>query len=129
MCFSVDGFYSENKVVKDGRIAPMSQSGYMPSFMLERLSDVKKMRAKNIEMENGTSVSKALRVHSETLRTRRRQQVEEEAAKTAVKLAEAELIAAVNRAIAAGKEEGEAFRETYGDSRAALFERWRATLR
>jgi tight adherence protein C len=34
----------------------------------------------------GTSVSKALRVHSETLRTRRRQQVEEEAAKTAVKL-------------------------------------------
>ncbi len=34
----------------------------------------------------GTSVSKAMRVHSETLRTRRRQQVEEEAAKTAVKL-------------------------------------------
>jgi Flp pilus assembly protein TadC len=34
----------------------------------------------------GTSVSKALRVHSETLRTRRRQQVEEQAAKTAVKL-------------------------------------------
>jgi tight adherence protein C len=34
----------------------------------------------------GTSVAKALRVHSETLRTRRRQQVEEEAAKTAVKL-------------------------------------------
>ncbi len=34
----------------------------------------------------GTSVAKALRVHSETLRTRRRQQVEEEAAKTSVKL-------------------------------------------
>ena len=34
----------------------------------------------------GTSVSKALRVHAETLRTRRRQQVEEQAAKTAVKL-------------------------------------------
>jgi tight adherence protein C len=34
----------------------------------------------------GTSVSKGLRVHAETLRTRRRQQVEEEAAKTAVKL-------------------------------------------
>ncbi len=34
----------------------------------------------------GTSVARALRVHSETLRTRRRQQVEEEAAKTAVKL-------------------------------------------
>ena len=34
----------------------------------------------------GTSVAKAMRVHSETLRTRRRQQVEEEAAKTAIKL-------------------------------------------
>jgi tight adherence protein C len=34
----------------------------------------------------GTSVARALRVHSETLRTRRRQQIEEEAAKTAVKL-------------------------------------------
>jgi tight adherence protein C len=34
----------------------------------------------------GTSVAKALRVHSETIRTRRRQQIEEEAAKTAVKL-------------------------------------------
>jgi uridine phosphorylase len=54
ICFSVDGFYSENKVIKDGRIAPMSQSGYMPSFMADRLSDVKKMGAKNIEMENGT---------------------------------------------------------------------------
>jgi len=52
--FSVDGFYSENKVVIDGRIAPMSQSGYMPSFMVDRLADVKKMGAKNIEMENGT---------------------------------------------------------------------------
>jgi tight adherence protein C len=34
----------------------------------------------------GTSVSKILRVHSDTLRTQRRQKVEEEAAKTAVKL-------------------------------------------
>ncbi len=41
-------------IVKDGKIAPMSQSGYMPSFMVDRLSDVKKMGAKNIEMENGT---------------------------------------------------------------------------
>ncbi|MCU0852675.1 MAG: nucleoside phosphorylase [Thermoplasmata archaeon] len=52
--FSVDGFYSENKVMKDGRLAPMSQSGYMPSFMTDRLADVKKMGAKFIEMENGT---------------------------------------------------------------------------
>lgn len=34
----------------------------------------------------GTSVSKTLRVHSDTLRTKRRQQVEEQAAKTTVKL-------------------------------------------
>lgn len=54
LCFSVDGFYSENKVIKEGRIAPMSQSGYMPSFMKERLADVKAMGVKNIEMENGT---------------------------------------------------------------------------
>lgn len=54
VCFSVDGFYSENKVLRDGKIAPMSQSGYMPSFMTERLADVKAMGAKNIEMENGT---------------------------------------------------------------------------
>jgi len=54
VCFSVDGFYSENKVVGDGGLAPMSASGYMPSFMEHRLSDVKKMGAKNIEMENGT---------------------------------------------------------------------------
>jgi tight adherence protein C len=34
----------------------------------------------------GTSVSKTLRVHADTLRTKRRQQVEEQAAKTTVKL-------------------------------------------
>jgi tight adherence protein C len=34
----------------------------------------------------GTSVSKTLRVHSDALRTKRRQQVEEQAAKTSVKL-------------------------------------------
>ena len=51
---SVDGFYSENKILVNGRISPMSQSGYMPSFMTSRLADAKMMRAKNIEMENGT---------------------------------------------------------------------------
>jgi len=54
VCFSVDGFYSENKILKDGKLAPMSQSGYMPSFMADRLGDVRRMGAKNIEMENGT---------------------------------------------------------------------------
>jgi tight adherence protein C len=34
----------------------------------------------------GTSVAKSLRVHSDTLRTQRRQQAEEQAAKTTVKL-------------------------------------------
>jgi tight adherence protein C len=34
----------------------------------------------------GTSVTKTLRIHSETLRMKRRQQVEEQAAKTSVKL-------------------------------------------
>ncbi|HEX9907603.1 MAG TPA: nucleoside phosphorylase [Thermoplasmata archaeon] len=54
ICLSVDGFYSENKVVRDGKLSPMSQSGYMPSFMIDRLSDAKKMGIKNMEMENGT---------------------------------------------------------------------------
>jgi len=54
VCFSVDGFYSENKVLVGGKISPMSQSGYMPSFAVDRLADVKMMGAKNIEMENGT---------------------------------------------------------------------------
>jgi tight adherence protein C len=34
----------------------------------------------------GTSISKTLRIHSDTLRTQRRQQIEEQAAKTSVKL-------------------------------------------
>ena len=54
VCFSVDGFYSENKVLNNGKVAPMSQSNYMPSFMVDRLADVKAMGVKNIEMENGT---------------------------------------------------------------------------
>ncbi len=54
VCLSVDGFYSENKVLKSGKVAPMSQSGYMPSFSENRLADAKAMGVKNIEMENGT---------------------------------------------------------------------------
>jgi uridine phosphorylase len=54
VCLSVDGFYSENKTLSDGKISPMSQSGYMPSFMVNRLGDAKAMRVKNIEMENST---------------------------------------------------------------------------
>lgn len=51
---SVDGFYSENKVLKDGKIASMSGSGYMISSMVDRLADAKMMGVKNIEMENAT---------------------------------------------------------------------------
>ncbi len=54
VCLSVDGFYSENKVLVDGKVAPMSQCGYMPSFMTDRLADSKKIGVRNIEMENGT---------------------------------------------------------------------------
>jgi uridine phosphorylase len=54
VCLSVDGFYSENKILMGGKVAPMSQCGYMPSFMAERLADAKRMGIKNIEMENGT---------------------------------------------------------------------------
>ena len=54
VCLSIDGFYSENKVLKDGKIAPMSQTGYMLSSMVDRLSDAKRMGVKNIEMENST---------------------------------------------------------------------------
>jgi len=53
ICMSVDGFYSENKVLVDGKVAPMSRSGYMPSFTVDRLADAKMMGVKNIEMENG----------------------------------------------------------------------------
>lgn len=51
---SVDGFYSENKIMTESKVSPMSQSGYMPSFMVNRLADAKMMNVKNIEMENGT---------------------------------------------------------------------------
>ncbi|MGQ9588477.1 MAG: nucleoside phosphorylase [Thermoplasmata archaeon] len=54
ICLSVDGFYSENKVLKDGKLAAMSHADYMPSFMVSRLADVKQMGVKNIEMENAT---------------------------------------------------------------------------
>lgn len=54
VCLTVDGFYSENKVLMGGKVAPMSQCGYMPSFMTEKLADAKMMGIKNIDMENGT---------------------------------------------------------------------------
>jgi len=51
--FSVDGFYSENKVLgKKGENLSMSHGGLQLEGRESRLSDVKAMGAKNIEMEN-----------------------------------------------------------------------------
>jgi tight adherence protein C len=52
-----------------------------------RVDTVRALAALIIQADKfGTSVGKALRTHAETLRTRRRQEVEEQAAKTTVKL-------------------------------------------
>lgn len=53
--FSVDGFYSENKVLgENDSMISMSHGGYMLKEREYRLRDVKMMGAKNIEMENAT---------------------------------------------------------------------------
>ena len=53
--FSVDGFYSENKVLgKNDEIISMSHDGYQLKDRMSRLADAKAMGAKNIEMENAT---------------------------------------------------------------------------
>jgi tight adherence protein C len=51
------------------------------------VDSVKKLVAVLVQSEQlGTSIAKTLRVHSDTLRTQRRQEVEEKAAKTTIKL-------------------------------------------
>jgi uridine phosphorylase len=53
--FSVDGFYSENKVLgKNGKNISMSHGGLQLEGRENRLADAKAMGAKNIEMENAT---------------------------------------------------------------------------
>lgn len=51
---SVDGFYSENKVIDGGRIGSMSHGGFMLPSRKEVLADAKMLGVKNIEMELGT---------------------------------------------------------------------------
>lgn len=51
---SVDGFYSENKVVDKGKIGSMSHAGFMLPSRKEVLADAKMLGVKNIEMELGT---------------------------------------------------------------------------
>lgn len=51
---SVDGFYSENRVVEKGGVASMSHGGFMLPSRRDSLLEAKKLGAKNIEMELGT---------------------------------------------------------------------------
>jgi uridine phosphorylase len=58
--WSVDGFYSRNKVVGEGgEIGPMSFGGYAQSWMNELLLDMKRARVLNIEMESSTLLTLA----------------------------------------------------------------------
>lgn len=50
----VDGFYSENKMLSEGELIPMSFKGFQLGERGQRLLDVKAMGAKNVEMESGT---------------------------------------------------------------------------
>ncbi len=51
---SVDGFYSENRILSGDRILPMAHGGFMLSNTAGNLEDARKMGVKNIEMEMGT---------------------------------------------------------------------------
>jgi uridine phosphorylase len=52
--FSVDGFYAENKILKEGELLSMSHNGFMLPSRQGRLGDVAAMGALHIEMENST---------------------------------------------------------------------------
>jgi uridine phosphorylase len=51
---SVDGFYSENRVISNGKMGSMAHNGFMLSSRENDLLDAKRMNVKNIEMEMGT---------------------------------------------------------------------------
>lgn len=51
---SVDGFYSENRVVEKGVLGSMSHRGFMLPSRRDDLIDAKQLGVKNIEMELGT---------------------------------------------------------------------------
>lgn len=51
---TVDGFYSENRILKDGGMISMSHNGYMPPGGENSIAEAKRMNVKNIEMEMGT---------------------------------------------------------------------------
>ena len=53
--WSVDGFYARNKVLGEGdQLISMSYGGYEQSWMNDKLRDMKKARALNVEMESST---------------------------------------------------------------------------
>ncbi|MBX8633520.1 MAG: nucleoside phosphorylase [Candidatus Thermoplasmatota archaeon] len=54
LTLSVDGFYSENKIIDKGIIKSMSHLGFALSGTENSLGDAKKLGVKNIEMEMGT---------------------------------------------------------------------------
>jgi uridine phosphorylase len=54
LTLSVDGFYSENKIIEGGLIKSMSHLGFMLSGTENTLEDAKRLGVKNIEMEMGT---------------------------------------------------------------------------
>jgi len=51
---SIDGFYTENKILEEGKIRSMSHGGFMLSASRDTLSDARQMGVKNVEMEMGT---------------------------------------------------------------------------
>ena len=54
LTYSVDGFYAENKILREDGLASMSHGGYQLPSRTGRLRDVEAMGALHIEMENGT---------------------------------------------------------------------------
>ncbi|MFH1276792.1 MAG: nucleoside phosphorylase [Candidatus Eisenbacteria bacterium] len=52
--FSVDGFYAENKTLREEGLASKSHGGFLLPSRVDRLGDVAAMGAMHIEMENGT---------------------------------------------------------------------------
>ncbi len=52
--YSVDGFYSEGKILKEGKLVSMSHNSYMLEEAPQRLINAKRMGALNVEMEAGT---------------------------------------------------------------------------
>lgn len=55
VAFSIDGFYSENKLLLErGELGAIAHGGYQLQDRLSRLPDVKRMGAKNVEMETAT---------------------------------------------------------------------------